>query len=60
MRLVRHLGDLPYPALDVGSVVTIGAYDGIHLGHQQLLERVVHVAEDKGLTTVVLSFEPTP
>ena len=60
MRLVRHLGDLPYPALDVGSVVTIGAYDGIHLGHQQLLERVVHVAEDKGLTTVVMSFEPTP
>ena len=60
MRLVRHLGDLPYPDLDAGSVVTIGAYDGIHLGHQQLLERVVHVAEDKGLTTVVMSFEPTP
>lgn len=60
MRLVRHLGDLPYPDLDTGSVVTIGAYDGIHLGHQQLLERVVHVAEDKGLITVVMSFEPTP
>jgi len=60
VRLVRHLGDLPYPDLDAGSVVTIGAYDGIHLGHQQLLERVVHVAEDKGLTTVVMSFEPTP
>ena len=60
MRLVRHLGDLPYPDLDSGSVVTIGAFDGIHLGHQQLLERVVHVAEDKGLTTVVMSFEPTP
>lgn len=60
MRLVRHLGDLPYPDLDAGSVVTIGAYDGIHLGHQQLLERAVHVAEDKGLTTVVMSFEPTP
>ena len=60
MRLVRHLGDLPYPDLDAGSVVTIGAYDGIHLGHQQLLERVIHVAEDKGLTTVVMSFEPTP
>ena len=60
MRLVRHLGDLPYPDLDAGSVVTIGAYDGIHLGHQQLLDRVIHVAEDKGLTTVVMSFEPTP
>ena len=60
MRLVRHLEDLPYPGLDAGSVVTIGAYDGIHLGHQQLLERVIHVAQDKGLTAVVMSFEPTP
>ena len=60
MRLVRHLEDLPYPDLDSGSVVTIGAYDGIHLGHQQLLERVTHVAAAKGLTSVVMSFEPTP
>ena len=60
MRLVRHLAELPYPDLESGSVVTIGAYDGIHLGHQQLLERVTHVAEDKGLTAVVMSFEPTP
>jgi riboflavin kinase/FMN adenylyltransferase len=60
VRLVRHLGDLPYSDLDAGSVVTIGAYDGLHLGHQQLLERVLHVAADKGLTTVVMSFEPTP
>ena len=60
MRLVRHLQDLPYPDLDTGSVVTIGAFDGIHLGHQQLLERVTHVAEDQGLTAVVMSFEPTP
>ena len=60
MRLVRHLEDLPYPDLDTGSVVTIGAFDGIHLGHQQLLERVTHVAEDQGLTAVVMSFEPTP
>lgn len=60
MRLARHLGDLPYPELDAGSVVTIGAFDGIHLGHQQLLERVIHVAEDTGLTAIVMSFEPTP
>ncbi|MDH3848880.1 MAG: bifunctional riboflavin kinase/FAD synthetase [Gammaproteobacteria bacterium] len=57
---MRHVQDLPYPDLDAGSVVTIGAYDGLHLGHQQLLERVIHVAEDKRLTAVVMSFEPTP
>jgi riboflavin kinase/FMN adenylyltransferase len=60
VRLVRHLQDLPYPELDAGSVVTIGAYDGLHLGHEQLLERVIHVAKDKRLTAVVMSFEPTP
>ena len=60
MRLVRHLQDLPYPELEAGSVVTIGAYDGLHLGHEQLLELVIHVADDKGLTAVVMSFEPTP
>lgn len=60
MRLVRHLGDLPYPALDAGSVVTIGAYDGLHLGHQQLLDRVLATSRDKGLASVVMSFEPTP
>ena len=60
MRLVRHLGDLPYPLLDSGSVVTIGAYDGLHLGHQQLLERVLSTAKERGLHAVVMSFEPTP
>ena len=60
MRLVRHLEDLPYPKLDVGSVVTIGAYDGLHLGHQQLLARVLKVAKERNLHAVVMSFEPTP
>ena len=60
MQLVRHLADMPYPALDAGSVVTIGAYDGLHLGHQQLLDRVSSLADVNGLTSVVMSFEPTP
>lgn len=60
MQLVRHLDDLPYPGLDAGSVVTIGAYDGLHLGHQKLLDRVTGIAAEHGLTSVVMSFEPTP
>lgn len=43
-----------------GSVVTIGSYDGIHLGHQALLSRVVAESESRGLPSVVMSFEPTP
>ena len=60
MRLVRHITDLPYDRLAAGSVVTIGAFDGIHLGHRQLLRRVVDTARDDRLPAVAMSFEPTP
>ncbi len=60
MRLVRHLCDLPHALLDNGSVMTIGAYDGLHLGHRQLLRRVIDTAVERRLPSVVMSFEPTP
>ena len=60
MRLVRHLTDLPWPELEAGSVVTIGSFDGLHLGHRQLLRRVLAAASKKKCASVVMSFEPTP
>ncbi len=60
MLLARHLGDLPYAALERGSVATIGAYDGLHLGHQALLSEVLGHAEANSFASVVMSFEPTP
>ena len=60
MRLVRHLSDMPFSELQNGSVVTIGAYDGLHLGHEQLLHRVRKAADEFGMPSVVMSFEPTP
>lgn len=60
MRLVRHLSDLPFEQLANGSVVTIGAYDGLHLGHRQLLDRVLVASKELGLPSVVMSFEPMP
>ncbi len=60
MRLVRHLEDLPFDELADGSVVTIGAYDGLHLGHEKLLERVLASANSSDRPSVVMSFEPTP
>jgi riboflavin kinase/FMN adenylyltransferase len=60
MRLVRHINDLPFSELSGGSVVTVGAYDGLHLGHEQLLERVKTASRELGLPSVVMSFEPTP
>lgn len=49
-----------YDRVAQGSVVTIGAYDGMHLGHQKLLGRVVTEAAQRGVPSVVMSFEPTP
>ncbi len=60
MRLVRHLEDLPFDELSKGSVLTIGAYDGLHLGHRHLLNRVIATAQAKDVPSVVMSFEPTP
>jgi riboflavin kinase/FMN adenylyltransferase len=60
MQLVRYINDLPFDALANGSVVTIGSYDGLHLGHEQLLARVNAVADAQGIPSVVMSFEPMP
>lgn len=60
MRLVRHSSDLPFADLEAGSVVTIGAYDGLHLGHEQLLRRVLEQSHSSGRPSIVMSFEPTP
>jgi riboflavin kinase/FMN adenylyltransferase len=43
-----------------GSVVCIGAFDGLHLGHRALVRHAVARARDSSLPAVVLSFEPLP
>lgn len=42
------------------SVVTIGTYDGVHLGHKVILDRIVALARSMGAESVVLSFHPHP
>lgn len=41
-------------------VATIGNFDGVHLGHQELLRRTVECAREKGLPAVVITFDPHP
>lgn len=60
MRLIRHISEAPFDKLANGSVVTIGAYDGLHLGHEQLLKQVKTASDRLGLPSIVMSFEPTP
>jgi riboflavin kinase/FMN adenylyltransferase len=41
-------------------VVTIGVFDGVHLGHQQIIGRAVQKAHELGVPSVVLTFDPHP
>ena len=52
--LDSELNSLPYP------VVAIGVFDGVHLGHQAILRRLVERARKVGGTSVVLTFDPHP
>ena len=58
MELIRGLLNLH--GREHGCAVTIGTYDGVHLGHQALLRRLKEHATQLALPTVVLTFEPTP
>lgn len=42
------------------TVLTIGNFDGVHLGHRALLERLTDAAKHENLTPTVLTFEPHP
>ncbi|MDH5824168.1 bifunctional riboflavin kinase/FAD synthetase [Luteimonas sp. RD2P54] len=48
------------PVCPGGSVVCIGAFDGLHLGHQALVRHAVARAHALGVPAVALSFEPLP
>ena len=41
-------------------VVTVGSFDGLHLGHQALLGRLIERARGSGVPAVVVTFEPLP
>jgi riboflavin kinase / FMN adenylyltransferase len=58
MQIFRHIAD---PNLKLqGSVVTLGNFDGIHLGHQALIGGAVAEAKKNRLPSIVLTFEPHP
>jgi len=57
MQLIRGLQNWPDT---VDTAVTIGNFDGAHLGHQAMFEEVVRTAREQGLTSTVISFDPLP
>ena len=56
MQVFRHL-----PTSHCAPIaLAIGNFDGVHLGHQALLQDLVAVANQKALTSAVMTFEPHP
>ena len=51
----RHAPDFPQ-----GTAVTIGNFDGVHLGHKHILQQLKRKADELGLPVVVVVFEPQP
>jgi riboflavin kinase / FMN adenylyltransferase len=58
MDIVRGLDALPLP--DGPSVVTIGFFDGVHLGHRSLLSAAVEAARERGSRSVAVTFDRHP
>jgi riboflavin kinase/FMN adenylyltransferase len=58
MHLIRGLP--PAGALQGGQALTVGTYDGLHLGHQALLARLREHAQRLAVPTLMVTFEPMP
>jgi riboflavin kinase/FMN adenylyltransferase len=60
MRLIRSIQDLNRRPRAGGRVLAIGAFDGLHIGHQTILKQALAAARQSEGTLTMLSFEPTP
>ena len=58
MRILHD--DDPCPRPEEGTVATIGAYDGVHLGHRALISEVRRLAERRGARSAVVTFDRHP
>lgn len=57
MKIYRNLDE--FKALDY-AIVTIGTFDGVHVGHQKILNKLTELAKDNTGETVLLTFFPHP
>jgi riboflavin kinase/FMN adenylyltransferase len=58
---VEIIRDLAWsPALEQGSVVTVGEYDGVHRGHRTVVAEMHRMAAERGCATAVVTFDRHP
>ena len=58
MELIEHIDNIERPFEN--AVITIGNFDGVHIGHQALFHEVIEKADALGGTSIVMTFEPHP
>ena len=58
--MYRWYGLDDVPSDWAGCVATIGVFDGIHRGHQRVVERAVQIGRERDLPVVVVTFDPHP
>lgn len=57
MRVARNLSEVDF---NKESVVTVGTFDGVHLGHRQIIEKLDSIKSLKSYRSIVITFEPHP
>ncbi|MGD9108672.1 MAG: bifunctional riboflavin kinase/FAD synthetase [Gammaproteobacteria bacterium] len=64
MKIIRgsrqHLCRLPISLPKNGCVASVGNFDGVHLGHKAILQRVKNVSQKLNLPSLIIIFEPQP
>ncbi len=58
MKIIRNIDNIPENL--TGSIVTIGNFDGIHLGHREIFRKLVREARERNKKSVVITFDPHP
>ncbi len=57
MKIYRSFDEINFKE---GTVLTVGTFDGVHKGHQLILQRLLEVSKEKQLAGVVLTIDPHP
>ncbi|MEA3344926.1 MAG: bifunctional riboflavin kinase/FAD synthetase [Chloroflexota bacterium] len=57
---MKIISDLTHLTVSLNSVVTIGAFDGVHLGHQALIRRLIARARELRCQAALITFHPHP
>lgn len=57
MNIYHSIDDFPS---EIKTIVTIGTFDGVHKGHETIINRINQIAKEEALSSVLLTFDPHP